>query len=148
KTEIYQLKELRKEKSAALQQRIFEQYTFLNINKEQKSLCQIFNEDLGIFPPAGAGECAAPKLLQYAFLNDLKPIAMAEFWWGQSPASEIRRHKNFYPACRGKCEPILNHMLVGMAVEENPMLQNPAEGKQIEIVYDDEYLCVINKPAE
>ncbi len=146
--EINQLKELRKEKSAALQQRIFEQYTFLNIDKKQKSLSQIFNEDLGIFPPAGAGECAAPKLLQYAFLNDLKPIAMAEFWWGQSPVSEIRRHKNFYPACRGKCEPILNHMLVGMKVDENPMLQNPAEGKQVEIVYDDEYLCVINKPAE
>lgn len=147
-SEINQLKELRKEKSAALQQRIFEQYTFLNIDKKQKSLSQIFNEDLGIFPPAGAGECAAPKLLQYAFLNDLKPIAMAEFWWGQSPVSEIRRHKNFYPACRGKCEPILNHMLVGMKVDENPMLQNPAEGKQVEIVYDDEYLCVINKPAE
>ncbi|WP_353135969.1 pseudouridine synthase [Pseudopedobacter sp.] len=147
-SEINQLKELRKEKSAALQQRIFEQYTFLNIDKKQKSLSHIFNEDLGIFPPAGAGECAAPKLLQYAFLNDLKPIAMAEFWWGQSPVSEIRRHKNFYPACRGKCEPILNHMLVGMKVDENPMLQNPAEGKQVEIVYDDEYLCVINKPAE
>lgn len=146
--EIYLLKELRKEKSSALQQKIFEQYAFINIRKESKNLSQIFNDDLNIAPPAGAGECAAPKLLQYAFLHDLKPIAMAEFWWGQSPASEIRKHRNFYPACRGKCEPILNHMLAGMDVEKNPMLQNKAEGKQIEIVYNDEYLCVINKPAE
>lgn len=146
--EINRLKELRKEKSSALQQQIFEQYTFLNIRKETKNLSQIFNEDLNIAPPAGAGECAAPKLLQYAFLHDLKPIAMAEFWWGQSPASEIRKHKSFYPACRGKCEPILNHMLLGMEVEENPMLRNPADGKALDIVYDDDYLCIVNKPAE
>ncbi|MND52220.1 Ribosomal large subunit pseudouridine synthase A [compost metagenome] len=73
---------------------------------------------------------------------------MAEFWWGQSPKSEIRIHGQFYPACRGKCEPILAHMLEGVEMDENPMLTNPAEGRDVEIVYEDEALVVVNKPAE
>lgn len=145
---IHHLKESRKEKSSALQQRIFEQYAFLNYNAESKNLADIFNYELKIAPPAGAGECAAPKLLQYAFQHHLKPISIAEFWWGQSPASEIRKHKDFYPACRGKCEPILKHMLKGLEVDENPMLVNPAEGKSVNMVYEDDFMCVINKPAE
>jgi len=96
----------------------------------------------------GSGECAAPKLLQYAFQHKMKPLAMAEFWWGQSPKSEIRKHQNFYPACIGKCKPILSHMLAGMNIDENPLLKNPAEGKEIDIVFEDEYLLVVNKPAE
>ena len=106
---------------------------------------EIFNNN----PPAGAGECAAPKLLNYAFEHQLKPIAMAEFWWGQSPKSEIRKHKQFYPACKSKCEPILlSHMLMGLEMESNPFEENPAAGKNIEIVYEDDILLVINKPAE
>jgi tRNA pseudouridine32 synthase / 23S rRNA pseudouridine746 synthase len=73
---------------------------------------------------------------------------MAEFWWGVSPKSEIRKHGQFYPACRGKCEPILAHMLDGLDVEKNPMLTNHAEGKEIEIIYEDDSILVINKPAE
>jgi tRNA pseudouridine32 synthase / 23S rRNA pseudouridine746 synthase len=142
---INQLKEERRIKSGALQQKLFAEYSFLNQFGERKSIGEIFNNN----PPAGAGECAAPKLLHYAFENQLKPIAMAEFWWGQSPKSEIRKHKQFYPACKSKCEPILlSHMLKGLDMEANPFQENPAEGKTIEIVYEDEVLLVINKPAE
>lgn len=143
--EINQLKEERKQKSGALQQKLFAEYSFLNQFGERKSIGEIFNNN----PPAGAGECAAPKLLHYAFKHNLKPIAMAEFWWGQSPKSEIRKHKQFYPACKSKCEPILlSHMLKGIAMESNPFQENPAEGKDIEIVYEDKVLAIINKPAE
>jgi tRNA pseudouridine32 synthase/23S rRNA pseudouridine746 synthase len=143
--EINQLKEERKQKSGALQQKLFAEYSFLNQFGERKSIGKIFNNN----PPAGAGECAAPKLLHYAFKHNLKPIAMAEFWWGQSPKSEIRKHKQFYPACKSKCEPILlSHMLKGIAMESNPFQENPAKGKDIEIVYEDEVLAIINKPAE
>lgn len=141
---INQLKEERRQKSAQLQQQLFEQYAFLNQHQELKSLEAIFNGN----PPAGAGECAAPKLLHYAFQNDLKPIAMAEFWWGQSPKSEVRKHQQFYPACTGKCKPILKHMLKDIPLEDNPFKINPAEGKALEIVYEDDYLAVVNKPAE
>lgn len=143
-TTINQLKEERRQKSAQLQQQLFEQYAFLNQYQDLKSLGAIFNGN----PPAGAGECAAPKLLHYAFQNDLKPIAMAEFWWGQSPKSEVRKHQQFYPACTGKCEPILKHMLKDIPLEDNPFKTNPAEGKTLAIVYEDDYLAVVNKPAE
>lgn len=143
--EINQLKEERKQKSGALQQKLFAEYSFLNKFGERKSIGKIFNNN----PPAGAGECAAPKLLHYAFEHNLKPIAMAEFWWGQSPKSEIRKHKQFYPACKSKCEPILlSHMLKGIEMEANPFQENPAEGKDIEILFEDTELAVINKPAE
>jgi tRNA pseudouridine32 synthase/23S rRNA pseudouridine746 synthase len=146
--EINALKEERKVKSAACQQEIFDHYFFLNVQGEQKSLGAIFQATEDQKPPAGAGECAAPKLLQYAFLHNLKPIALAEFWWGQSPSSEIKKHGHFYPACRGKCEPILGHMLAGIAMDKNPMLTNPALGKELPIIYEDDYLAIVNKPSE
>ncbi|WP_338793971.1 RluA family pseudouridine synthase [Bernardetia sp. MNP-M8] len=145
---IAALKSERKQRSNQLQQRLFDNYKFLNAKGEYKSLQTIFSKELQIAPPAGAGECAAPKLLHYAYKNNLKPIALGEFWWGQSPKSEIRKHKEFYPSCRNKCEPILGFMLEGLEVEENPMLKNPAEGKDLEVVYEDEYLLLVNKPAE
>lgn len=146
--EVQQLKEDRKRKSAALQQRLFEHYTFLNSSGTQKSLLDLFRHAPYSQPPSGAGECAAPKLLQYAFRHGLQPLAIAEFWWGKSPVSEVRRHGSFYPACRGKCEPILGHMLAGMDIDPNPLLQQLAEEKNIRTVYEDEYLLVVNKPAE
>jgi tRNA pseudouridine32 synthase/23S rRNA pseudouridine746 synthase len=142
------LKKERKERSAALQQQLFEQYVFLNKDAKEKSLYAIFNDTVFGKPPAGAGECATPKLLQYAFLNGYRPLAMAEFWWGAPPKSEIRKHKQFYPACTGKCKPILEHMLEEIAVDENPLLNNLGEGKQLEIVYEDDSFVVVNKPAE
>ena len=143
--EIEALKQERKEISASLQQRLFDQYTFLNQAGEHKSLGAIF---VDVPPIAGAGECAAPKLLQYAFLNELELISMAEFWWGKSPKSAIRKHQQYYPACRGKCKPILGHMLNGVETDDNPMLVNTAMGQEISTVYEDEYMLVINKPAE
>jgi tRNA pseudouridine32 synthase/23S rRNA pseudouridine746 synthase len=146
--EIENLKEARKVRSAALQQQLFAHYAFLNQHGHLKSLGEIFANMPDARPPAGAGECAAPKLLHYAYKNELKPIALAEFWWGQSPKSEVRNHKQYYPACRGKCEPILGHMLQGLQVEDNPLLHNPAAGKQFEILFEDEWIVVVNKPEE
>lgn len=148
KEKIDRLKEERKNRSAALQQRLFDQYTFLNIKGETINVCEIFKDTVHKVPPAGAGDCAAPKMLQYAFKNKMTPVAMAEFWWGQSPKSEIRKHKNFYPSCRGKCEPILGFMLQGIDVEDNPIEKPNAYDSDIVTIYDDEYLAVVNKPAE
>ncbi|WP_068545824.1 RluA family pseudouridine synthase [Thalassotalea crassostreae] len=145
--QIEQLKKQRKKMSARAQKKLFQQYRFLNINGEQQDLTEIFSDTAHQVPPSGAGECAAPKMLQYAFNHNLKPIAMAEFWWGASPKSEIKKHKNYYPSCTGKCQPILGHMLAGMEVDENPLLANPGAEKKIDILYEDEHILVINKPA-
>lgn len=110
-TEINDLRERRKQKSYALQRQLFENYKFLNLHGEQKNVIQIFEKSPQGNPPAAAGECAAPKLLQYTFQNNLKPIAFAEFWWGKPPKSQEREHKRFYPACKDKCRPILEYML-------------------------------------
>ena len=145
---ISALKSERKTRSAALQQKLFEQFGMLNYRGELKNLCEIFGQTVHKTPPAGAGECAAPKLLQQAYLHGWEPIAMAEFWWGDSPKTEIRHHGHYYPACKGKCEPILQHMLQGLQVEENPMLKRmQVPSKNLEIVYEDPWLSVINKPA-
>lgn len=146
-SDIEALKNERKEKSSALQQQLFSQYVFLNKDGKNKSLQEIFSLTAFGKPPGGAGECATPKLLQFAFANGYKPLAMAEFWWGASPKSEIRKHKQYYPACTGKCKPILAHMLEGILVDENPFLRIPEERRELEIVYEDESLVVVNKPA-
>ncbi len=146
--EIAALKEERKTKSATLQKKIMDHYYFLNQRGDKKSIGDIFDHTADVKPPAGAGDCAAPKLLQYAFLNQLKPVTMAEFWWGESPKAEIRKHGHFYPACRGKCEPILKHMLGGIEMDDNPMLSSAALGLLIKTVYEDDHLLVIYKPAE
>lgn len=144
---IEKLKTERKNRSAALQQQLFEQFRILNARGETRDLCDIFSETEQKTPPAGAGECAAPKLLQYAYLHHLKPIAMAEFWWGNSPKAEIRRHGYYYPACKTKCEPILNHMLQGLNVEANPLTNNIHCNTELEIIWEDEWLVAVNKPA-
>ena len=106
------LKKERKKRSESLQNWLFEQFVMLNSRGEYKNLVDIFQgQQKQHMPPGGAGECAAPKLLQYAFLNKLQPIAMAEFWWGNSPKNEERIHGHFYPACEQKCRPILSYML-------------------------------------
>lgn len=148
KTQIKLLKKERKDKSNQLQDKLFEQYTFLNKDGKEKSLGEIFKETVFEKPPSGAGECATPKLLQYAFKNHLKPIVFAEFWYGPSPESEIRKHSNFYPACSGKCRPILKHMLKGIPVEENPVFSELSKEKQLKIVFEDDSIIVVNKPNE
>lgn len=146
-SEIERLKTERKTRSAALQQQLFEQFRIVNGKGEIRDLCDIFKDTAQKVPPAGAGECAAPKLLQYAYLHQLKPVAMAEFWWGNSPKMEIRHHGYFYPACKGKCEPILKHMLQGLNVEDNPLLTDLHRHTELEILFEDDWLLAINKPA-
>lgn len=146
--QIQELKAERKVRSAALQQQLFEQFRMLNYRGEAITLCDIFEQTVHKTPPAGAGECAAPKMLQQAYLHHWKPIAMAEFWWGNSPKNEVRHHGYYYPACKGKCEPILRHMLQGLEVEANPMQQEAERGNEkLNIVYEDQWLLIINKPA-
>ena len=146
-TEIERLKAERKTRSAALQQWLFKQFRMLNARGEERDLCNLFKDTVQKTPPAGAGECAAPKLLQYAYRNGWQPLAMAEFWWGDSPKNEIRRHGYYYPACKGKCGPILKHMLQGLHVEENPLETDMHRDTELEIMYEDEWLSVVNKPA-
>lgn len=144
--EIEALKKDRKERSAALQQQLFEHYVFLNQYGQTRSLHDIFRETAFGAPPSAAGECATPKLLQYAFSKGYRPLAMAEFWWGISPKSEIRIHGQFYPACTGKCKPILKHMLEGIVTDEDPLLINPGASKALDIVFEDDNFVVVNKP--
>lgn len=140
---IMQLKRLRKQLSDALQQWLFSQFRMLNPQGEQKDLLEIF----GTVPPAGSGECCEPKLLQYAYEHGYRPLQMAMFWWGESPKEEIRHHLHFYPACNGKCKPILRWMLP----EVNEMLdgQKMAEDnvQELETLYEDQEIAVICKPA-
>jgi len=148
KNRIDQLKAERKRLSIDLQQQLFDQYNFLNQAGESKNVLDIFKNTAAKVPPSAAGECAAPKLFQYAFQHNLKPICMAEFWWGRSPKSEVKHHGNYYPSCRGKCEPILGHMLQGVPMEANPMLVNPAVDKEVEVIYEDDAMAIVNKPAD
>lgn len=144
---IRQLKQERKTRSAALQQKLFEQFRMLNAKGEVKDLCELFKDTPQGTPPAGTGECALPKLLQYAYQHRLKPLAMGEFWCGKSPKEEVRHEGHFYPSCKGKCAPILKHMLIGLQVAKNPLAENVHKNTEPEIVYEDEWLLVVNKPA-
>ena len=158
-----------KEESRRLQQLLFAEYNVLNGKGEQRNLLEIFQNEQPIFspeewfgkgkgdqgprdkaplPPSGAGECCAPKLLQYAFKHGLKPVALAEFWIGATPKNELRREGQFYAPCSGRCVPILRFMMQGLDVERT-VKENDAEAlcRQVEIIYEDESLVVVNKPA-
>ena len=145
-TFLKSLQRKRKQMSDELQRWLFSAYRMLNAKGEERDLIDIFREYTHAMPPAGAGDCCAPKLLQYAYLHHLRPVCMAEFWWGESPASEIRHHPHYYPACRSKCLPILTHMLKGLDVAPNPLAQkrHTAEPR---VLYADEYIMVVDKPA-
>ena len=120
-------------------------YVFKNIDKKELSLKNIFQE-INYKPPAGTGDCSAPRLLNYAFENNLKPIAMAEFWWGVPHKSMIKKHKAFYPSCTSRCKPILSHMLKGLSTLENPMLTNTGQNKKMEFIFEDNDILIVNKP--
>jgi tRNA pseudouridine32 synthase/23S rRNA pseudouridine746 synthase len=146
---IASLKEERRQRSAALQDWLFRQFVMLNGRGESVALPELFVDTPQGTPPAGAGECAAPKLLQYAYLNNLQPIAMAEFWWGASPKNEVRIDREYYPACQGKCGPILRFMLQGLDVEPNPLDEiHTAPRGEVEILYEDRWLMVVCKPHD
>lgn len=144
--DITGLKEDRRQKSNALQREIFDHYVFLNAHGTPQVLSACFPDFDLRHPPSGSGDCCAPKLLQYAYQNSLRPIALGEFWWGSAPDKEVRQHKYFYPSCASRCRPILSHMLEGLDVEENPLLTY-GKDKPMPIVYEDEDLVVVNKPA-
>ena len=132
--------------SRELQEWLFRQYRVMNGMGEEMDVKEIFALR-GLVPPGGTGECAAPKLLNYAFRNGLKPLCMGEFWYGASPSSgEVRQHGRFYPSCTGKCGPLLSWMLRGVEVEDNP-LQRVAGFNTIKVLYEDDILLAVNKPS-
>ena len=143
-----------KKMSQDLQLWLFHQYRFLNARGETKDLVDVWQDyhcsprirNRYPLPPGGTGDCCAPKLLQYAYQHGLKPVCMAEFWWGPSPKSEVRHHGQFYPACRGKCKPVLTWMLQGLDVDPNPE-ETGFPHLIPEIVYEDETMAVLNKPS-
>lgn len=138
------LKQERKQRSDALQQWLFDHFLLLNHRGERRSLSSIFSTTPQGTPPSGAGECCAPKLLHYAFLHHLQPLCMGEFWQGRSPQMEVRHHGQFYPACRGKCKPILEWMLdIPSHVGEGSGMEDDG----IKIIYEDESIIVVSKPS-
>ena len=146
--------EAHKQMSQDLQLWLFRQYRMLNARGQERDLVEIWQDyhpssrirKKYPLPPGGTGDCCAPKLLQYAYQHGLKPVCMAEFWWGPSPKSEIRHHGEFYPACRGKCKPVLTWMLQGLDVDPDPEKARLPR-LHVQIVYEDEALAVVNKPA-
>lgn len=143
-----------KQMSQELQTWLFHQYQLLNARGETKDLVDVWQDyhcsprirSKFPLPPGGTGDCCAPKLLQYAYLKGLKPVCMAEFWWGESPKHLIRHHLQFYPACRGKCLPVLTWMLQGLEVDPSPEESGLAH-LGAEIVYEDEAVAVVHKPS-
>ena len=148
-------REERRRRSQQLQLWLFDQYRFLNARGERRRLVDVWQDyhcserirRKYPLPPGGTGDCCAPKLLQYAYEHGLKPLCMAEFWWGASPKTEVRQHGQFYPACRGKCKPVLTWMLQGLSVEPNPEELTAPPQFDIEVVYEDEAIIVVNKPS-
>ena len=148
-------KEERRQRSQQLQLWLFDQYRFLNAHGERRRLVDVWQDyhcserirRKYPLPPGGTGDCCAPKLLQYAYTQALKPLCMAEFWWGPSPKTEVRQHGQFYPACRGKCKPVLTWMLQGLDVEPNPEELTAPPQLDIEVIYEDDAIIVINKPS-
>ena len=134
------------EASARLQEWIFRQYKLVNARGEEKSVYDIFKER-GLTPPGGTGDCAAPKLLNYAFRNDMRPVAMGEFWYGQSPSREVRQQGRFYPSCTGKCGPLLTWMMQGLDVEPNPLDAAVLSPSEPQILYCDDHIIVADKPS-
>ena len=135
------------EESIRLQNWLFEQYIVLNARGESRSVLDIF-ADRGLVPPGGTGDCAAPKLLQYAYSHGLKPLAMGEFWYGAAPTCEVRRQGSFYPSCTGKCGPLLGFMLQGLDVEPNPLDDDNLWSLSEPVVrYEDRSIIVVDKPS-
>lgn len=145
--ELIALKKRRKELSIALQLEIFSHFDFTNSNGKYKNIVQIFSDAKRSLPPGGAGECAAPRLLQYAFEHGLEPLEIAEFWYGKSPRMTFRVHGQFYPSCIEKCSPILKYMLDGIDYDKAGEADAPLPISHMKVYYEDEYLLVVEKPS-
>lgn len=141
-TEISTLKKERAERSDQLQKWIFENALVHNALGEVSSIWEVFNAD-GLIPPGGTGDCAAPKLLEYAYANGLQPLAMGEFWYGLSPETAVRTHGHFYPSCTNKCGPLLSYMMQGLSIQNN----NPTALGAPLIIHEDEAVIVVEKPS-
>ena len=141
-TEISALKKERAERSDELQKWIFKNALIHNAIGEVSSIWEIFNAD-GLIPPGGTGDCAAPKLLEYAYRNRLQPLAMGEFWYGLSPETAVRTHGHFYPSCTSKCGPLLSYMMQGLSIQNN----NPTALGAPLIIHEDEAVIVVEKPS-
>ena len=144
---IKTLKQQRKALSISLQQEIFEHFSFCNKDRKYKNIIQIFTEAKRGLPPGGSGECAAPRLLQYAYQHNLQPLELAEFWYGASPKSVLRVHGQFYPSCIEKCSPILRYMTEGMDAGQALAADSPLPINELNILYEDEYIVAVDKPA-
>lgn len=146
--EIEALKHERRNRSEALQRWAFEQFSMLNARGERRNLLEIFADTPQHVPPAGAGECAAPRLLQYAYEHRLKPVVVAEFWYGKPQGGNVRHDGEFYPACRGKCLPILTHMLQGLDVEiDPPYAGRHFDAADLKVICADRWMIIVDKPA-
>ena len=143
---IETLKRQRAAMSDELQDWIFRQYIVHNALGEKSSIVEIF-ADQGIVPPGGTGECAAPKLLEYAYCNGLTPIAMGEFWYGKSPQTAVRTHGHFYPSCTSKCGPLLRFMLEGQDLTSGLYTDRIRETENPIIVFEDDAILVVEKPS-
>ena len=143
-----EMKERRRQESEALQEWLFGEFRLLNARGESKSLREIFAATRACLPPAGAGECCAPKLLQAAYIMGLRPLSMAEYWYGKPKDGEVRVHGEHYPACRGKCLPVLRWMLEGLDVQP-PLSHALPEDKsyELKIIYENDRFCVVDKPS-
>ena len=138
---LAQTKRLRKDMSDHLQAWIFLQYRVHDFNGEEHSILDIF-KSRGLTPPGGTGDCAAPKLLEHAYRNGMKPLAMGEFWYGTSPDTAVRTEGLFYPSCTSKCGPLLAYMTQGLDISQ----ENTVHGSP-EILYEDDDILVAHKPS-
>ncbi len=141
--QLKELKEERRKRSDALQRWLFERYIIMNAKGESRNLLQIFPSTT--LPPSGSGDCCAPKLLQHAYAEGIRPLCLAEFWWGESPLGEVRHHLHFYPPCRSKCHPILGWMMQGLDVQTP--IDDACNDEELQILYEDDWLAVVCKPA-
>lgn len=142
------MKEKRRSDSEALQKWLFSNFKLLNARGESRSLSDIFAETPMRIPPSGAGECCAPKLLQAAYLRGWHPVSIAEYWYGRSKEGEVRVHGQYYPACRGKCLPVLGWMLKGLDIVPPLGTEDfPAVIHEPKIIYENQWFCVVEKPS-
>lgn len=140
--EISILKKKRAQMSDELQKWIFENAIVHNASGDISSIWNIFTSN-NLTPPGGTGDCAAPKLLEYAYKNNLVPLAMGEFWYGLSPETAVRTHGHFYPSCTSKCGPLLGYMMQGLQIksEKDMVIQSPI------IIHEDDSIIVVEKPS-
>lgn len=134
------------EDSRRIQGDLFRLYRVHNALGQEASVEEIFALR-GLVPPGGTGDCAGPKLLEHAYRNGLTPLAMGEFWYGQAKGAEVRTQGSFYPSCTGKCGPLLTWMMQGLDVEPNPLDKGFDYGAEPRVIYADEAIIVVDKPA-